>query len=395
MNNIYKNFLIFFMSAPLLLSTSLKADGENKTYDSEDMRSSVSESSTVADYPLQEEGEDNLGATAFHSIYTRARPLDESSSSNSASVTTGVYNNGKTGESQYSDARVVLQAGLEANAMCSPCGAYLELYEGASGGRDASTRITYNAQSHSFYGGAVNIYNDDGASVNDVAGTINTNTAGIATNVTNIATNTTNIATNTTNIATNTADIATNKTNIATNTADIATNVTNIATNTAGIATNVTNIATNTAGIATNVTNIASNTAGIATNVTNIATNTAGIATNGLNISTNTNGIASNLALIGSNTSNIQSLSTSFANFQVDTRQNFATLSSNTHRGLAEVTAISNVAYASSGWRASIGYGNYESKSATAIGVSFAGENAKFKISTSGDAMGMGISFDF
>jgi len=27
--------------------------------------------------------------------------------------------------------------------------------------------------------------------------------------------------------------------------------------------------------------------------------------------------------------------------------------------------------------------------------VSFAGENAKFKISTSGDAMGMGISFDF
>ena len=64
----------------------------------------------------------------------------------------------------------------------------------------------------------------------------------------------------------------------------------------------------------------------------------------------------------------------------MDTSQNFATLSSNTHRGLAEVTAISNVAYASSGWRASIGYGSYESKSATAIGVSFAGENAKFKI---------------
>ena len=339
MNNIHKNFLIFFISAPLLLSTSLKADGENERYESEDMVSTVRESSTVADYPLLEEGEDDLGATAFHSINTRARPLDETSSSNSASVTTGVYNNGKTGESQYSDARVVLQAGLDANAMCSPCGAYISLFESAQGGSEAGTDISYSAQTHSFMGGEVNINNGDGTYVYDVAGTINTNTTDIATNETNIDTNTT--------------------------------------------------------GISTNKTNIATNTAGIATNVTNIATNTAGIATNGLNISTNTNGIASNLTLIGSNTSNIQSLSTSFANFQVDTRQNFATLSSNTHRGLAEVTAISNVAYASSGWRASIGYGSYESKSATAIGVSFAGENAKFKISTSGDAMGMGISFDF
>jgi hypothetical protein len=282
---------------------------------------------------------------------------------------------------------VVLQAGLDANAMCSPCGSSISLFELKSGGNESQKYITYQSGRHSFIG-QVNMTNSSGVGVYDVAGTILDNETDIATNSTGIATNVTNIATNTANIATNTADIATNKTNIATNTADIATNKTNIATNTA-------DIATNTADIATNKTNIATNTADIATNVTDIATNTADIATNGLNITANTNGIASNLALIGSNRADINSLSTNFTNFQEDTRQNFATLSSNTHKGLAEVTAISNVAYASSGWRASIGYGNYESKSAAAIGISYAGEKAKFKLSTSGDALGAGVSFDF
>ena len=333
MNNIYKNLTIFFISAPMLFSTSLKADGVNESDTSTDMVATVNESSGASEY----DSDDDTGASAYHYVDATGSLIGENPI-NRAEVYTGIYNNGKTGEDQYSDARVVLEAGLGANAMCSPCGSSIELFEIQSGGNESSRFISYQSERHSF-NGDVNMTDSSGNAVYGVAESILENETDIATNTTGIPTNTTDIATNTTGVSTNTTDIA--------------------------------------------------------TNTTNIATNTAGIATNGLNISTNTNGIASNLALIGTNTSSIQSLSTSFTNFQMDTSQNFATLSSNTHRGLAEVTAISNVAYASSGWRASIGYGSYESKSATAIGVSFAGENAKFKISTSGDAMGMGISFDF
>tara|TARA_B100000780_G_C20780702_1_gene310038 strand:- start:288 stop:458 length:171 start_codon:yes stop_codon:yes gene_type:complete len=56
---------------------------------------------------------------------------------------------------------------------------------------------------------------------------------------------------------------------------------------------------------------------------------------------------------------------------------------------------MSNVEYASSGWRASIGYGNCQSKSATAIGLGYADEKAKFNLSTRGDVMGVSVSFDF
>ena len=348
MNSIYKKLVVFLMSAPLFMSTTLNADNENQSNESSDMTSSVSTYNGAQAY----DGDEDEGATAYQYTTTSARKNDEGDSINSAEVYIGIYNNGKEDEDQYTDARVVLQAGLDANAMCSPCGSSISLFELKSGGNESQKYITYQSGRHSFIG-QVNMTNSSGVGVYDVAGTILDNETDIATNSTGIATNVTNIATNTANIATNTADIATNKTNIATNTADIA------------------------------------------TNVTDIATNTADIATNGLNITANTNGIASNLALIGSNRADINSLSTNFTNFQEDTRQNFATLSSNTHKGLAEVTAISNVAYASSGWRASIGYGNYESKSAAAIGISYAGEKAKFKLSTSGDALGAGVSFDF
>ena len=100
-------------------------------------------------------------------------------------------------------------------------------------------------------------------------------------------------------------------------------------------------------------------------------------------------------SLIGINVTGIQSLASSFTSFQEDTNRNFIALSGNMYEGLAEVTAISNVAYASSGWRASAGYGDYKSKSATAIGISYAGEKYKFKFSKSGDATGFGISYDF
>ena len=143
----------------------------------------------------------------------------------------------------------------------------------------------------------------------------------------------------------------------------------------------------------------ATNTTGIATNKTNIATNTTNISTNKIDIAANTSLIATNTAtlsaLIGINGVGIQSLASSFSSFQEDTNRNFIALTGNMYEGLAEVTAISNVAYASSGWRASAGYGDYKSKSATAVGISYAGEKYKFKFSKSGDATGFGISYDF
>ena len=153
----------------------------------------------------------------------------------------------------------------------------------------------------------------------------------------------------------------------------------------ASIESNLQAAATNTTGVANNATNIATNTAGIATNKTDIASNTSLIAANKATLS----------ALIGINGAGIQSLASSFTSFQEDTNRNFIALTGNMYEGLAEVTAISNVAYASSGWRASVGYGDYKSKSATAMGISYAGEKYKFKFSKSGDATGFGISYDF
>ena len=294
------------------------------------------------------------------------------------------------------------------------CGAFMELKQTSTDGVQNDSTMTMRAKTVSIsgkvnlgtVGGSGTSVTDLGAYVTATQATAASNTTNIATNTTGIATNTTNIATNTTNIATNTTGIATNTTNIATNTTNIATNTTGIATNTTNIATNTTNIATNTTGIATNTTNIATNTTNIATNTTGIATNTTNIATNTTNIATNKTDIASNSSLIATNTATlsaligvngtgIQSLASSFSSFQEDTNRNFIALTGNMYEGLAEVTAISNVAYASSGWRASAGYGDYKSKSATAVGISYAGEKYKFKFSKSGDATGFGISYDF
>jgi hypothetical protein len=386
------------------------------------------------------------GAIVTNRLNSSTRPVGSASNDAKASLLLDVYTDG----ADYKDARASISAGIDSNASCSPCGASINLYDIKQDGNDAISYIEYLGDSHSFTGsvsisgsvstGILSVSNGDvgfydvaasiesnlQAAATNTTGVANnatniatntagvaTNTAGIATNATNIATNTAGIATNATNIATNTTGIATNKTNIATNTTGIATNKTNIATNTTGIATNKTNIATNTTGIATNKTNIATNTTGIATNKTNIATNTTGIATNKTNIATNTTGIATNKtdiasntsliaankatlsALIGINGAGIQSLASSFTSFQEDTNRNFIALTGNMYEGLAEVTAISNVAYASSGWRASVGYGDYKSKSATAMGISYAGEKYKFKFSKSGDATGFGISYDF
>ena len=234
----------------------------------------------------------------------------------------------------YADARATISAGIDSNANCAPCGATIELSEIKYSDSEALSQIIHNADEH-YFAGKVSVFNGN-VGFSDVAGAIETNLQAAATNTTEVASNKTNIATNTTGIATNKTNIATNTTNIATNKIDIAANTSLIATNTATLS-----------------------------------------------------------ALIGINGVGIQSLASSFSSFQEDTNRNFIALTGNMYEGLAEVTAISNVAYASSGWRASAGYGDYKSKSATAVGISYAGEKYKFKFSKSGDATGFGISYDF
>ena len=316
---------IYIIMLQLLLSSEQILATDIATTTSADHTGSSGHSQTATDY--NESGE---GASVTNRLNSQTLPLGSGSADGSAALELDVYNDG----AGYVDARASISAGIDANAMCSPCGASINLYETKYSDSEANAFITYLGDSHNFTG-RVSISNgDDGFS--DVAASIKANLEASATN-----------------------------------TNDIATNKSNIATNTTGIATNKTNIATNTTGIATNKTDIASNISLIAANKATLS------------------------ALIGINGAGIQSLASSFSSFQEDTNRNFIALTGNMYEGLAEVTAISNVAYASSGWRASAGYGDYKSKSATAVGISYAGEKYKFKFSKSGDATGFGISYDF
>jgi len=334
----YTLFMSIVLSSGLTFATG---DAENT---SPDHTGSSGHGQSATDY-----NQSGAGAIVTNRLNSQTLPLGSGSADGSAALELDVYNDG----AGYADARASISAGIDANAMCSPCGASINLYETKYSDSDASSRITYLADTHSFTGdvstGVLSVTNGD-VGFSDVAGAIETNLQASATNTTGIASN---------------------KTNIATNTTGIASNKTNIATNTTGIASNKTNIATNTTGIATNVTNISANTSLISANTATLQ------------------------SLISVNVTGIQSLSSSFTSFQEDTNRNFIALSGNMYEGLAEVTAISNVAYASSGWRASVGYGDYKSKSATAVGISYAGEKYKFKFSKGGDATGFGISYDF
>ena len=65
MNSIYKNFGIFFISAPLLLlSTGINADGESESNTSTDMKSNVREESGASAYNR----DDDTGASAYHYV---------------------------------------------------------------------------------------------------------------------------------------------------------------------------------------------------------------------------------------------------------------------------------------------------------------------------------------
>ncbi|MDA8526628.1 hypothetical protein N9K90_02655 [Gammaproteobacteria bacterium] len=362
-----KKIYMYIIMLPLLLSSEQLLATDNSITTSADHTGSSGHSQSATDY-----NESGAGASVTNRLNSSTSPLGSGSRDGSADLELDVYTDG----AGYADARATISAGIDSNANCAPCGATIELSEIKYSDSEALSQIIHNADEH-YFAGKVSVFNGN-VGFTDVAGSIEANLQAAATNTTEVASNKTNIATNTTGIATNKTNIATNTTNIATNTTGIATNKTNIATNT-------TNIATNTTGIATNKTNIATNTTNIATNKIDIAANTSLIATNTATLS----------ALIGINGVGIQSLASSFSSFQEDTNRNFIALTGNMYEGLAEVTAISNVAYASSGWRASAGYGDYKSKSATAVGISYAGEKYKFKFSKSGDATGFGISYDF
>ena len=267
-------------------------------------------------------------------------------------------------DTDTTDARVSI--GAAASNFCTgggndQCGAQINLRQTAVGGVNNGSEINMSAATVRINGNvSLGNVGDNGSYVGDLAAYVTTNRATAQANVTAIATNTAGVATNA-------ADIATNATAIATNAADIATNATAIATNAAGVAANVATLAVHEGLVTQNISDISANVATLAAHTTAIGTNMASIG-------------------------NLQS---SFANFQTETMDNFARMGSDMHRGLAEVTALSNVAYADKGWRASIGYGDYESKSAAAVGVSYAGEKFKFKVSRSGKATGAGIAFDF
>jgi len=337
---------MYIIMLPLLLSSEQLLATDNSITTSADHTGSSGHSQSATDY-----NESGAGASVTNRLNSSTSPLGSGSRDGSADLELDVYTDG----AGYADARATISAGIDSNANCAPCGATIELSEIKYSDSEALSQIIHNADEH-YFAGKVSVFNGN-VGFTDVAGSIEANLQAAATNTTEVASNKTNIATNTTGIATN-------KTNIATNT-------TNIATNTTGIATNKTNIATNTTNIATNKIDIAANTSLIATNTATLS------------------------ALIGINGVGIQSLASSFSSFQEDTNRNFIALTGNMYEGLAEVTAISNVAYASSGWRASAGYGDYKSKSATAVGISYAGEKYKFKFSKSGDATGFGISYDF
>jgi hypothetical protein len=306
-----KKICMYIIMLPLLLSSEQVLATDNASNTSSDHTGNAQHSQSATDY-----NQSGAGATVLNRLNSQTTPLGSGSADGSAAIELDVYNDG----AGYADARASISAGIDANAMCSPCGASINLYETKSSDSEANAFITYLGDSH-YFTGRVSVFNGD-VGFGDVAASIEANLQAAATNTTNIASNTADIATNTTNIATNKIDIASNTSLIATNTATLS-------------------------------------------------------------------------ALIGINGTGIQSLASSFTSFQEDTNRNFIALTGNMYEGLAEVTAISNVAYASSGWRASAGYGDYKSKSATAVGISYAGEKYKFKFSKSGDATGFGISYDF
>jgi hypothetical protein len=177
------------------------------------------------------------------------------------------------------------------------------------------------------------------------------------------------------------AYVTTNRATAQTNGIDIATNVAGVTTNADGVAANVATLTVHEGLVTQNIADIATNAATLTVHEGLVTQNIADIATNAATLTVHE-------GLVG----NLQS---SFTNFQTEAMDNFARMGSDMHRGLAEVTALSNVAYADKGWRASIGYGDYESKSAAAVGISYAGEKFKFKVSRSGKATGAGLAFDF
>jgi hypothetical protein len=183
---------IYIIMLQLLLSSEQILATDIATTTSADHTGSSGHSQTATDY--NESGE---GASVTNRLNSQTLPLGSGSADGSAALELDVYNDG----AGYVDARASISAGIDANAMCSPCGASINLYETKYSDSEANAFITYLGDSHNFTG-RVSISNgDDGFS--DVAASIKANLEASATNTTDIATNKSNIATNTTGIATN------------------------------------------------------------------------------------------------------------------------------------------------------------------------------------------------
>jgi hypothetical protein len=274
-------------------------------------------------------------------------------------------------DTDTTDARVTL--GAAASNSCiggsnDECGAQISMRQTSVGGVNNGSTINMSAAKVRINGNvSLGNIGDNGSFVSDLAAYVTTNRATAQTNGIDIATNVAGVTTNADGVAANVATLTVHEGLVTQNIADIATNAATLTVHEGLVTQNIADIATNAATLTVHEGLVTQNIADIATNAATLTVHTTAIG-------------------------NLQS---SFTNFQTEAMDNFARMGSDMHRGLAEVTALSNVAYADKGWRASIGYGDYESKSAAAVGISYAGEKFKFKVSRSGKATGAGLAFDF
>ena len=125
---------IYIIMLQLLLSSEQILATDDATTTSADHTGSSGHSQTATDY--NESGE---GASVTNRLNSQTLPLGSGSADGSAALELDVYNDG----AGYVDARASISAGIDANAMCSPCGASINLYEIKYSDSEANALITY------------------------------------------------------------------------------------------------------------------------------------------------------------------------------------------------------------------------------------------------------------
>ena len=104
---------------PLLLSSEQVLATDNASNTSSDHTGNAQHSQSATDY-----NQSGAGATVLNRLNSKTTPLGSGSADGSAAIELDVYNDG----AGYADARASISAGIDANAMCSPCGASINLY---------------------------------------------------------------------------------------------------------------------------------------------------------------------------------------------------------------------------------------------------------------------------